>query len=216
VLAAAIKAEIEASPKTCASEEDVAKAEGAKNKIAELRLAATKEGEAEYKPIYAQYTKLQKQWAAVVAPAAPEEKRITNMVLTFREIERKKAEAAKAEADRKAQDEFEANQRALDRAIVSGGPAPEPVIAEPPPVVSPAPPPAAAPTYGKRRVKAEVKPHIVAVTDWQALYTTFKDTRDVKVLLLTLATAAMRAGRTIPGVKIEDSLIAPDIEELLK
>lgn len=204
VLAAAIRAEIEKAPKTVASVEDDAKATGAKNRIAELRLAATKEGKALYEPIFKQYQALQKVWAEVIAPATAEEKRITNDVLTFREAERKKAAAAAAEAARKAQEEFEANQRAADRAIASGAPAPEPVITAAPPADTPAPQPAA-PTYGKRQIKADLKKFAV-IEDWAKVFAHFQADPELRARLEKLATDAIRAGAAVPGATHREGL----------
>jgi hypothetical protein len=210
-LAAAIRAEIERAPKTVASVEDDAKAVGAKNKLAELRLAATKEGEALYKPIHAQYQALQKRWAAVVAPAIDEEKRLNTVVLTFRQAEKKKADEAAAaiaaEAKRKADAEFEANERAADRALARGEPAPDPVIAKEPSAPTPAPVPAApTPTYGKRQVKAEEKKFAV-INDWVAVFTHFQADTELRERLEKLATTAIRAGGTVPGATYREGFI---------
>lgn len=205
VLAASIRAEIEKAPKTVASAEDDAKAVGAKNRIAELRLAATKEGETLYKPIYERYKALQKRWADVIAPATTEEARLNKAVLTFREAERKKSAAAAAEAARKAQAEFEANQRAADRAIASGAPAPEPVIAAAPPATAPAPAPVV-PSYGKRNVKEEVKKFAV-IQDWCAVFAHFQTDADLRARLEKLATEAIRAGAAVPGATHREGLI---------
>lgn len=209
VLAAAIKIEIEAAPKTVASAADDAAASGAKNRIAELRLAATKEGEAIYKPIFAKYQAIQKRWANVIAPATAEEKRLNTAILTFRETERKKAAAAAAKAAAEAAEqqrkEFEANERAADRALARGEPAPEPVIAEAPPAAAPAPAPVV-PTYGTRKVKEEVKKFAV-IEDLAAVFAHFQTDAELRARLEKLATEAIRAGGTVPGATYREGLI---------
>lgn len=205
VLAASIRAEIEKAPKEVKSTEDDAKAVGAKNRIAELRLAATKEGEAIYKPIFERYKKLQKMWADVIAPATTEEARLNKAVLTFREDERKKAEAIKAEAEKKQREINEANERAAQRAIASGKPEPAPLVAAPPPEPTPAPAPAA-PSYGTRKVKNEVKKFPV-IQDWVAVLTHFQEDADLRARAEKLATDAIRAGAAVPGATYREGLV---------
>lgn len=205
VLAASIRAEIEKAPKEVKSAEDDAKAVGAKNRIAELRLAATKEGEAIYKPIFERYKKFQKMWADVIAPATTEEARLNKAVLTFREAERQKAVAAAAEAARKAAAELEANQRAADRAIANGTPEALPVVAVAPPETQPAPAPVV-PTYGKRNVKADVKKFAV-IEDWGKVFAHFQTDADLRARLEKLATDAIRAGAAVPGATHREGLV---------
>lgn len=186
------------------TEEAVAAATGAKNRIAELRLKTDKAGKAIYQPLHAAYVAERDQWLPIVNRAEAAEKRIGIAVLTFRESERRRLAAIAAQAieDRRLEDE--ANERAAQRAIAAGAPEPEPVIEEiQEPIVQPSP---IVPTYGTRKVKEELKKFPV-INDWDALYNYFKQTTEVKMVLTTLATHAIRAGDTIPGVTTREGLI---------
>lgn len=206
----AIIKEIAAAPKKIASDDDIAVATGSKNKLAELRLAAKRDGEAEYKPLYAKYKALQERWAAVMGLADTEERRIAKAILTLREEQRqaaaKAAAAAAEEARQKAQAEFEANERVADRAIARGEPAPEPQLTlQAPPAAAPAPAPVV-PTYGKRVVKEEVKKFAV-IQDWVAVFTHFQADPELQARLEKLATEAIRAGTAVPGATSREGLI---------
>lgn len=207
VLAAAIKAEIEAAPKAAKTVEDANRAAGAKNKIAELRLTAAREGEAIYKPPFAEYKRLFATWDPMVKTAAAAEAGLNKMVLSFRETERKKAEAAAAEAARIQQEQDAANERAAQRAIARGEVEEMPL--HPPVEAAPAVPPAPAPvqpTYGKRVVKEEVKKFAV-VNDFVAAFTHFKNDPELRARIEKLSTDAIRAGAVIPGVTYREGLI---------
>lgn len=197
----AIAAAPKAVPKTA---EECALAEGSKNRIAELRLAADKAGKAKYEPLYRAYTAEQKLWSPMVAAAQTAEKALATLVLTFKENERRRIAKEKADADAAQAIIDAANQRAADRAIAAGKPEPAPAVVEAP---APAAPVAVAPTYGKRTTKAEVKILLDAITDQQAVYEYFKDDGEVQALLHDLAAAAVKAGRTVPGTKTREGLI---------
>jgi hypothetical protein len=201
----AIEAAIGAAPKVVpTTAEEAALAEGSKNRIAELRLAADKAGRAIYDPIYRQYKAEQGKWAPIVTAADTAEKALARLVLTFKENERKRVLREQEEVAVKQRAIDEANARAADRAIAAGKPEPAPVVGEAP---APAAPAAVAPTYGKRTTKAEVKTLLEEITDFDAVYAYFKDTDQVKAVLTTLAKAAITAGRTVPGTKTREGLI---------
>lgn len=205
-----IRAAINAAIYTVTSEEEASSALGSKNRIAELRLAATKAGKAIYEPMYRAYTAEQKKWSPMIKAAEDAEKKLNTAVLTFREKERKRiaAENAKREAEtlRLKEEEEARNQAAADRAIAAGAPEPAPVVVETaPPVVETAAP--VKPTYGTRTVKEEVKFHLDAVTSWDLLFNHYKHNADVQALLMKLATADIKAGRTVPGTTTREGLI---------
>jgi hypothetical protein len=199
-----IQAAIGAAPKAVpVNAEQLAVVEGSKNRIAELRLAADKVGKSIYDPIFRQYKAEQTKWAAIVADATTEEKRLGKLVLTFRENERQRIAKEHAAAAAKQREIEEANQRAADRAIAAGKPEPAPVV-DPAPVIAPI---AAAPTYGTRTTKAEVKTILDEITDYDAVYQYFKAEHRVQELLLALATNAVKAGRVVPGTKTHEGII---------
>jgi hypothetical protein len=211
---------------TVTSDDTAEQGLGIKNRLAELRLAAQRDGEAAYKPVYAEYKRLFGIWNPMVGLAEDEEKSLNGKLLTWRESERRRiaaeaekvrveaAKAAAAEAERKRLEE-EAAQRAADRAIIRGEPEAAPEIHEEAPC--PAPPAAAStpapaplrPTYGKRKLKEEEKTFLdeTQPIDFDALYQHFKNTEVVQLTLKTLALAAVRSGSEVPGVKTRRGLI---------
>lgn len=183
---------------------------GAKNRIAELRLAADKAGHAIYDPIYADYKAKQAPWPAMVTKASAMEKALNTRYLTWREAERQKAALAAAEAARIQREAEERNARAADRAIASGEPEAAPEI----PAVSPAPTPAPAPVtptyraHGQRATPKEVeKWHLDGIDDFAKVYEFFKDNADVKAALLKVTTAAITNGQEVPGTRRHFGLI---------
>lgn len=203
--ARAVDNAIGAAPKVVTSEAEAAIALGSKNRIGELRLAADKAGKAIYQPLHAAYVKERDKWLPVVNRALKAEGDLQTAILTFRESERKrllKLAAEEEERQRKAEEEA---QRIADRAIIAGVPEPAPVVApEPPPaIIQPAP---IQPTYGKRKLKEELKKFPV-VHDWDAIYGHFKESEEVKALLIVLATAAIRAGLAVPGTTTREGLV---------
>lgn len=201
---------------------EAAAALGNKNLLAELRLAADKDGKAIYEPMYRAYTAEQKKWSPIGKRAKDHEDALNKAILTYRETERKRLaaiaakkaeEEAAAERDRLAEIARleEINQRAADRAIIAGEEIPEPLVPELPPEPEPLPIPATpAPlvaTYGSRKIKEEVKLILDAITDQDAVYTFLRDDPKLKALLLELATAKVKAGFTVPGTKTREGLI---------
>lgn len=204
--ATAIDNAIAAAPKTVTNETEAAQALGSKNRIAELRLAADKAGKALYQPIYAEYKRLHGVWTPPVARAETAEKALNVKILTFRENERKRIAKEKAEADAAQLLIDEENERAAQRAIAAGLPEPPPVVIEEAPPVADAPAPVVA-TYGKGKLKENIKWHLDAITDQDAVYRYFKDEQPLKTILHTLATAAVKAGKTVPGTKTHEGLV---------
>lgn len=186
------------------TESEAAQALGSKNRIAELRLAADKEGRAIYEPIYRQYTAVQKLWAPIVKRAATAEDNLNTAILTFRESERVRIAKEQAEADERQRVLDEANARAADRAIALGEPEQPPEIEEVPLPASPSP---LAPTYGTRKLKEELHTILDAITDYDAVYAFLKAEPKVRALLLELATAKIKAGFTVPGTTTRQGLI---------
>jgi hypothetical protein len=211
-----------------ASEKEAEQGLGIKNRLAELRLAAKRDGEAAYKPHYNEYARLYAVWNPMIGQAEAEETSLNTKLLTWRETERKRiaaeqaktateaAAAAAIEAER-VRAEQEVNERAADRAIANGDPEPPPLVTAPErsmeQVAQNQAPPLAAkpltPTYGKRRLKEEEKTFLdeTKAIDFDALFAYFKDTAEVQMLLKTLALAAVRAGREVPGVTTRKGLI---------
>jgi hypothetical protein len=196
--ATAVDNAIAAALKAVTNEAEAAQALGSKNRIAELRLAADKAGKAIYDPIYRTYTAEQKKWSPIVARAAAKEKELNTAILTFRERERQRI-AAEAAAKQREIDEANAKAAELDIALAElPTEVVEPVIVAPTPIVA---------TYGTRKLKEEVKTFLDTVNDFDAVYTYFKETAEVKAFLTTLATAAVKAGRTVPGTTTRTGLI---------
>lgn len=202
--AAGIDTAISAAIKTVTNEIEAAQALGSKNRIAELRLAAAKAGKAEYDSPYREYVRLRDLWAPMVARADAAEKALNKAVLTFREKERVRIAKEQAEADERQRLQDEANARAADRAIAAGETEQPPIVEDLPIVVASAP---ILPTYGTRKLKEEVKTFLDSVNDFDAVYTYFRDAPEVKAFLTTLATAAIKAGRTVPGTTTREGLI---------
>ena len=202
LLAAAIAREIAAAPKKVEALDQAELAAGAKNRIAELRLTANREGEAEYKPAYAEYKRLFDRWTPMVKAGEAEEKRLNTAVLRFRESERQKAAAAAAKAAQEAQDQADAIERAAQRAIAQGEPEMPPPVAEAPPPQAPP----VVPTYGTRKVKEELKLFAV-IGDWASAFEHFQNDAELRARLEKLCTDAVRAGATIPGVTTREGLI---------
>lgn len=183
--------------------EECALVEGSKNRIAELRLKADKDGRAIYEPIYRQYKAVQEQYSPIITAATTAEKALGELSLKFRENERQRIATEQEEAAQKQRAIDEANQRAADRAIAAGRPESAPMVMEAPaPTVAPV-----TPTYGKRTTKAEVKIILDEITDWDAVYAHFKNADGVKAALTVLARAAVLAGQVVPGTKTREGLI---------
>lgn len=202
-----------AAPTKVTSEAEAAIALGSKNRIAELRLQATRDGEATYKPPYNEYKRLHALWNPPVVRAEAKEKEIERMVKTFRESERKRIAAENEAAAREKAAIAEKAQAVADRAIAAGRPEPTPVVVEVVPGIDQdaMTPPAKlvpiAPTYGTRKLKEPVLWHLDEITDYHLVYDYFKDTEVVQTFLKTLATAAVKAGRTVPGTKTHEGII---------
>jgi hypothetical protein len=197
---------------------------GIVNRLAELRLQAKRDGEEEYKPLYNQYKKLLDAWKPPQDRAETSEKALTAKINSWKRAEEKrlKDEAAKAEAERAAAvakaeleriEREEAAARAADRAIAAGIPPAEqelPVIQEgadhsdgealrqpvAPTTV------ALAPSYGKRQLRPTKREATYTVTDYDAIYSHFKNTEAVQNLLLMLAKNASKAGVTVSGLTV--------------
>lgn len=196
---------IAAAPRTVSNETEAAQALGSKNCIAELRLVADKAGKAAYQPPYQEYKRLHGLWTPMVARAETAEKAINRTILTFREKERQRIAKEQADAAQRQQEIEEANERAAQLAIAAGRPEPAPVVVEP--VAQPTASAPVVPTYGTRKLNETPKWHLDAITDQDAVYSYFKDAEPLKVVLKTLATAAVRAGRTVPGTKTHEGLV---------
>jgi hypothetical protein len=204
---------------------DLASAEiglGIVNRIAELRLKAKRDGEAEYKPLYAQYKNLLDAWKPPVDRADTEEKRQTANINGWKRAEEKrlKDEAAKAEAERAriaAEAEKariareEAEQRIADRAIANGEPpsmaeAPFEVEMPEPEPVKPAPVQpttvALVGTYGRRKLRETPVEPTFTIDDYDAVYNHFKNLESVKSCLAILVKAAVKSNITVPGVTV--------------
>jgi hypothetical protein len=195
---------------------------GIVNRLAELRLQAKRDGEEEYKPLYNQYKKLLDAWKPPQDRAETSEKALTAKINSWKRAEEKrlKDEAAKAEAERAAAvakaeleriEREEAAARAADRAIAAGIPPAEqeaPVLELEPPAEKPAPAPVApttvalAPSYGKRQLRPTKREATYTVTDYDAIYSHFKNTEAVQNLLLMLAKNASKAGVTVSGLTV--------------
>lgn len=199
-----IDAAIGAALKKVTTETEAAQALGSKNRLAELRLAADKAGKALYQPPYQEYQRLYGEWNPPVKRAEAKEKELNTIILTFRESERRRIAAEQALADTKQREIEEANERAAQRAISAGEQEPPPIVEE---IEQPAPLAPVAPTYGSRKLKEEVKTFLDNVEDWDAVYKYFKNTTEVKTVLMVLATAAIRAGDSIPGTTTREGLI---------
>lgn len=194
---------------------------GIVNRIAELRLKAKRDGEAEYKPLYAQYKNLLDAWKPPVDRADTEEKRQTASINSWKRAEEKRLrdEAAKADAERKRladeaatkqAEEDEKAARAADRAIANGEPPsmaeapfevemPEPVVAPvfiAPPVIN------LNGTYGKRKLRETPKEPTFTINDYDAVYAHFKNLESVKSTLAILVKAAVKSNITVPGVTV--------------
>lgn len=182
---------------------------GAKNRIAELRLAADKAGHAIYDPLRVAYEAEQKKWPGMVKKAKDAETALNTRYLRWREEENRKAAEAAAEQVRLAREADEANQRAADRAIAAGVPEEPPEIIVPEPVTSmPAP---VTPTYrapGQRIAPKEVETwHLDGIDDYDAVYNHLKNNQFVKTQLMIWATAQVKNGQEVPGTRRHFGLI---------
>lgn len=202
--ATAIDNAISAAIEKVTTEAEAAQALGSKNRIAELRLAADKQGKLFYEPPYNEYKRIYGEWSPMVKRAADAEKNLNTAILTFRESERVRIAKEQAEADEKQRLMDEANARAADRAIARGEPEQPPEIEE---VVVPAAPAPLVATYGTRKLKEELHTILDAITDYDAVYAFLKAEPKVKALLLELAAAKVKAGVVIPGVVTRQGLI---------
>lgn len=214
--AEAIKNAVKAPVSPITSDEQKAEATGRKNRIAELRLAADKDGKALYQPVFNEYKRIYNLYSPLVALAEAKEKEITRAVLTYDESERKRIAKQKADDEAKRlEDERVAREdaeRLIDRAIAAGKPASEvidpgvigttlaPVFEAPAPI---------APTYGTRTIKAALKKfaEIKTLEDQAKVYEHFKTNADVAALLLKLAQTQVTAGFDVPGVTVREGLI---------
>lgn len=175
---------------------------GAKNRLAELRIAADKAGHAIYDPLRKVYVDAQKPWPIMVAKADTMEKALNTRYLTWRADEKKKAEKAAAEAAESQRLIDEANQRAADRAISRGEPEAAPEVPEVSPAAMPAPAPVT-PTYraaGQRTTPREVERWwLDGINDQAKVYEFFKNNAAVGAVLFNLAADATKNGQEVPG-----------------
>jgi hypothetical protein len=183
---------------------------GAKNRIAELRLAADKAGHAIYDPLHAVYKAEQKKWPPMIAVAETMEEILHKRWLIWRAAEKKKADELAAAAAAEAARIEEANARAADRAIAQGIPEPAPVVPEPPLATAAVHVPVAA-TYrapGQRTKPKEVETwHLDGIDDYDAVYNHFKNIEDVKAALMKVALAAIKNGQEVPGTRRHFGLV---------
>ena len=177
---------------TVTSDDMAAQAEGAKNRLAELRLAADKAGKALYDPPYREYKRLHALWTPMVKQSQDAEDKIEVAVKVWREKERLRVAAVAAEVAERARKAVIARLRlaaeeerppsttpstpTIDCAIAAGEPEPEPVVEPEPEPVAPAPVPVATPkpTYGSRRVKTDTRIILDTITDYDAVYAFLK------------------------------------------
>lgn len=198
---AAIDAAVKAADKVKVhSLEEANVAAGTMNRLAELRLAADKAGKAIYEPLYREYKSVQSVWSPLVTRASTAEKALDVEIRRWKQAEYRRIEDEKREFERKRREEEEANARAADRAIARGEPEPQPAVTvEPPPESSVAPAPVVA-THGTRKFKEpEQSWHLDSVENFDDLYLYFKSAPALQALLRTLAAAAIKAGRDVPG-----------------
>lgn len=189
------------------SEEQAAISLGVKNRLAELRIAATKAGEADYKPDFIAYQAKQKRWAPIPAKADAAEKAINRQYLAFRELERQRVAKEAAEALAKQQEIDEANERATDRFIVSGDPT-EVLEIDTTEVAIPVAAPPPAPTYGTRKPKEKLKKWVV-IDSYPGVFMHFQQNEEVRALLKKLAQKETDAGRAVPATHVVEGLIEP-------
>jgi hypothetical protein len=183
---------------------------GAQNRIAELRLSATKVGKSIYAPIYQQYKTIMGQWTPMIEKAENWEKVLDKRYKTWRAEELRKAAEAKRAAEAEARRIEEEIERAAQRAIAAGNPEPPPDVPAAAPELPPAPAPVSA-TYraaGQRTVAKDVERwHLDAVDDYDAVYAAFKAHPDVRAALLKIATTAVKQGQEVPGTRRHFGLI---------
>lgn len=189
--------------KTVTSDEEANVVAGTKNMLAERRLAADKAGKARYQPAYKHYKTLFDEWTPMVKAAEQQEKNLNGLILTWREKARKQREATLQAAQQQQEIDVEAEQRAADRAIVTGDPAPPPEVKEPDPI--PEPPAPIKPTYGSRTVREELKPFVTIIDEAKvAIY--FRGNPELIAVLEILALRAVKRGETVPGINYEERL----------
>jgi hypothetical protein len=183
---------------------------GAKNRVAELRLAADKAGHAIYDPLHAAYKAEQVKWPGMVKKAADWETTLNRRYLEWRDAENRRIAREKADAAQRQAEIDAANARAADRAIAQGQPEPAPVVPEPTQDTAAAPTPVSA-TYrapGQRAKPKEVETwHLDGIDDFDAVYKHFKDNADVKAALTKVATATIKSGQEVPGTRRHYGLI---------
>ena len=105
------------------------------------------------------------------------------------------------EAERKAEEARRKAEEDARAAALAGAPAPEPEPAPEPVAAAPAP---IKGSYGKA-ASVKVKMMVTDVTDWAALATYMIDQPELKDLLRKLAQRAVDAGRTVPGVTVQET-----------
>lgn len=195
---------------TVTNDAEASIAQGHCNRLAELRLAADKAGKAEYQPPFKEYKAKYAVWHPMVDIAAEEESRLTRLILTYREKERQRqAQEAIAAEELKRKQEEDA-QRVADRAIANGEPPSMQELPlaepEPAPVQEVARPAKVVASYGKRSTREELKTFAI-IKDQDLVYHHFKGVEAVQILLKTLATQEIRAGRSVPGAEKKEGLI---------
>ena len=142
-------------------------------------------------------------WTPMVKLAEDAEKRVTRLILTFRESERGKAAAAAAAETARAAQETEANERAADRAIANGEEPPTPEVEEPPQQQAP---PEIKPTHGTRKLREEEQT-FVEIVDEAQVATYFRGNDELRAVLHTLALRATKRGETVPGTTSRKGLV---------
>ncbi|TIP70334.1 MAG: hypothetical protein E5X53_28305 [Mesorhizobium sp.] len=172
------------------------KAQSLRARLNELSGEADKKREALKRPHLEAGKEIDKAWQPLVkeAKSAADGIRAAMSAYETEKLRKQREDERKVELARLAAEE-EAKKAAEAGKPV---PAPEPVAAPVP--AAPAP---IKGTYGKAASR-QVKQVVSAVTDWAALSAYMLDHPELRDLLMKLAQRAVDAGRTVPGIELEE------------
>jgi hypothetical protein len=186
------------------TQDEVDRAADLANRLGELSRKADTARAAEKKPHDEAARAVQSKWLPLLG-VADVYKRIKAAVITpFLVAEDQKRRAAEAEARREAERVAEENRKAAEAAVRAGEPVPEP---SPEPVVSPPLAPVKAGSGSRRSVALRTVKDVV-IEDRAAVLAFFADNQAITDVLQTSAERAVRAGVSVPGVKVIERQVA--------
>lgn len=189
------------------NEEQAGSAQSLRARMNELAGQADKIREKLKKPHFEAGKRIDAEWMPLVKEAKGVADTLRQYIEAFKtlqlreqrrlEDERRRAEQARLAEEERIREEIRAAEEAGRTPVVPPTPAPLP---PPPPPITDA---TVKGNYG-RAATVGVELIVVGFTDQDAAYQVLRDHPDLKACLTKLAQAAVKAGQTVPGIKVEE------------